>query len=104
MGATALAASPEMDTELYVAPAAAELFIPEDKRLNLLQLSESTCKWPIGDPADADFHFCSHEADNGRSYCEFHHSLAYQGVRRRRQTAERHAALVEAVPLRAIAV
>jgi len=36
MGATALAMAPEMDTQLYVAPATQEIFIPEDKRLNLL--------------------------------------------------------------------
>ena len=73
-------------------------------RVTLMTLTSRTCKWPIGDPADADFHFCSHDAENGRSYCEFHHSLAYQGVRRRRQVAERRAAPVEALPLRAIAV
>ena len=50
VGATALAHDPQMDQELYVAPAVQELFIPEDKRLSLLQLSEDTCKWPIGDP------------------------------------------------------
>lgn len=73
-------------------------------RVTLMTLTSRTCKWPIGDPADADFHFCSHEAENGRSYCEFHHGLAYQGIRRRRPAAERAAAPIQVLPLRAIAV
>ena len=48
----------DLETELYVAPASAEIFIPEDKRLTLLQLNEHTCKWPIGDPLTKDFYFC----------------------------------------------
>ena len=28
------------------------------RRLSLMQLSERTCKWPIGDPATDDFWFC----------------------------------------------
>src|ERR1700760_4543326 len=49
-GATALKIDEEFQTEVYVAPQVQELFIPEDQRLNLLQLNEHTCKWPIGDP------------------------------------------------------
>ena len=85
MGATALAASPEMDTELYVAPAAAELFIPEDKRLNLLQLSESTCKWPIGDPLTKDFYFCGQHSPETGPYCEFHSRRAYHQLDKKKR-------------------
>ncbi len=28
------------------------------RRLNLMQLTERTCKWPVGDPATDDFWFC----------------------------------------------
>lgn len=85
MGATALAASPEMDTELYVAPAAAELFIPEDKRLSLLQLSESTCKWPIGDPLTKDFYFCGQHSLESGPYCEFHSRRAYHQLDKKKR-------------------
>ena len=85
MGATALAAAPEMEAELYVAPAAAELFIPEDKRLNLLQLNEHTCKWPIGDPLSKDFYFCGqHSLDTG-PYCDFHSRRAYHQMDKKRR-------------------
>ncbi|KFC61250.1 GcrA cell cycle regulator [Devosia sp. LC5] len=85
MGATALAASPEIETNLYVAPAAAELFIPEDKRLNLLQLTESTCKWPIGDPLTKDFYFCGQHSLESGPYCEFHSRRAYHQVDKKRR-------------------
>lgn len=85
VGATALAASPEMDAELYVAPAAAELFIPEDKRLNLLQLNEHTCKWPIGDPLTKDFYFCGQHSLETGPYCEFHSRRAYHQMDKKRR-------------------
>lgn len=85
IGATALAASPEMEAELYVAPAAAELFIPEDKRLNLLQLNEHTCKWPIGDPLSKDFYFCGQHSLETGPYCEFHARRAYHQVDKKKR-------------------
>ena len=85
IGATALAMSPEVEHQPYVAPVVAELFIPEDKRLSLLQLTESTCKWPIGDPLNKDFYFCgSHSLDSG-PYCEFHSRRAYHQVDKKRR-------------------
>lgn len=85
MGATALAMQPEMDTHVYVAPQSSELFIPEDKRLNLLQLSESTCKWPIGDPLTKDFYFCGGHSLESGPYCEFHSRKAYHQLDRKKR-------------------
>lgn len=84
MGATALAQAPEMETELYVAPVA-ELFIPEDKRLNLLQLTEHTCKWPIGDPLSKDFYFCGQHSLETGPYCDFHSRRAYHQLDRKKR-------------------
>lgn len=53
-----------------------------------MTLTSRTCKWPIGDPADPDFHFCSVDAESGRSYCDFHHRLAYRGQRRAAEPAK----------------
>lgn len=85
MGATALAASPDMEAELYTAPAAAELFIPEDKRLSLLQLNEHTCKWPIGDPLSKDFYFCGQHSLETGPYCEFHSRRAYHQMDKKKR-------------------
>jgi len=35
------------------------------------------CKWPIGDPGDADFHFCGSPSVADRPYCPEHCALAY---------------------------
>lgn len=85
MGATALAHNPDMEAQLYVAPAVAELFIPEDKRLSLLQLTEATCKWPIGDPLNKDFYFCGQHSLESGPYCEFHSRRAYHQVDKKRR-------------------
>ncbi|GGE91013.1 GcrA cell cycle regulator [Stappia taiwanensis] len=49
----------------------------------LMTLTGGACKWPIGDPVDADFRFCNCPAEGSRSYCAFHLRLAYRGRRRR---------------------
>lgn len=85
VGATALAHDPQLEADLYVAPAVAELFIPEDKRLNLLQLNEHTCKWPIGDPLTKDFYFCGQHSLETGPYCEFHSRRAYHQVDKKRR-------------------
>ena len=54
------------------------------KRLNLLQLTERTCKWPIGDPATDDFFFCGLPSMGGKPYCEAHVQVAFQPMSARR--------------------
>lgn len=41
-------------------------------------VSDKLCRFPVGDPADSDFHFCGHEPKTGRPYCEAHCVVAYQ--------------------------
>ena len=43
------------------------------------------CKWPIGDPGEEGFHFCSSRAKPGRPYCVEHCRVAYKPPERRRQ-------------------
>lgn len=31
-----------------------------------------TCKWPLGNPNEADFHYCDAPSELGRSYCSDH--------------------------------
>ena len=53
--------------------------------LNLLELTEKTCKWPIGDPATSEFWFCGHPSEQGKPYCETHISIAFQPITTRRE-------------------
>jgi GcrA cell cycle regulator len=46
-------------------------------RLTLLQLTEHTCKWPIGDPLEAGFSFCGEHSEEGKPYCATHSRRAY---------------------------
>jgi GcrA cell cycle regulator len=54
------------------------------KRLSLMQLSERTCKWPVGDPATDDFWFCGLPSAPGKPYCETHVAVAFQPMSARR--------------------
>jgi GcrA cell cycle regulator len=54
------------------------------KRLTLMELTERTCKWPIGDPATDDFWFCGLPSIPGKPYCEAHVGVAFQPMSARR--------------------
>jgi len=54
------------------------------KRINLMELTERTCKWPIGDPATDDFYFCGLPVQQGKPYCEAHVGVAFQPMSSRR--------------------
>ena len=54
------------------------------KRLSLLELTERTCKWPVGDPATEDFWFCGLATQAGKPYCEAHVGVAFQPMSTRR--------------------
>ena len=54
------------------------------KRPTLMELTERTCKWPIGDPATDDFWFCGLAAQPGKPYCEAHVGVAFQPMSARR--------------------
>jgi len=54
------------------------------RRLTLMELTERTCKWPIGDPATDDFWFCGLPSQPGKPYCEAHVGLAFQPMSSRR--------------------
>ncbi|MDZ7906480.1 MAG: GcrA family cell cycle regulator [Cypionkella sp.] len=53
-------------------------------RLSLMELTERTCKWPIGDPATEEFWFCGLPSQPGKPYCEAHVGVAFQPMSARR--------------------
>lgn len=54
------------------------------KKLTLMELTERTCKWPIGDPATDKFWFCGLPSVAGKPYCEAHVGVAFQPMSSRR--------------------
>jgi GcrA cell cycle regulator len=60
-------------------------FTPVEKRLSLLQLNESVCKWPIGDPHQKGFYFCGQQSEAHMPYCRYHNNEAYYYVSKRKR-------------------
>ena len=58
---------------------------PLVENAGILELSEQTCKWPVGDPGDNGFHFCARRSDMGIPYCPYHARVAYQPASERRR-------------------
>jgi GcrA cell cycle regulator len=54
------------------------------RRLTLMELTERTCKWPVGDPATENFWFCGLPTQPGKPYCEAHVGVAFQPMSSRR--------------------
>lgn len=57
--------------------------------IGIEDLTERTCRWPIGDPRHDDFHFCGASIEPGQSYCEHHAALAYQQPQPREDRSKR---------------
>jgi GcrA cell cycle regulator len=75
-GNTALAHAYEFEVEPEPEPI--DNVIPLGQRRTLLELTEETCRWPIGDPGTADFFFCGGQTVTGLPYCAYHSRVAYQ--------------------------
>jgi len=50
----------------------------KQKQKTVATLEQYDCRWPIGDPKDADFHFCGERSLARRPYCELHWRMAFQ--------------------------
>ena len=47
-------------------------------KTSLLDLNDRVCRWPMGHPGEADFHFCGDKVNPGFPYCVAHCGRAYQ--------------------------
>jgi GcrA cell cycle regulator len=81
-GNTALAHG--YDYEVEPEPEFVDNVIPIGQRRTILELTEETCRWPIGDPGSADFFFCGGQTSTGLPYCSYHSRVAYQPTNMRR--------------------
>ncbi|GGI78380.1 hypothetical protein GCM10007973_13860 [Polymorphobacter multimanifer] len=69
-------------------------------RVTLLDLNEKICKWPIGHPGDADFHFCGKPVQANFPYCSEHCAIAYQAQLPRRDRDRRPPPQMPGMPRR----
>ena len=65
-------------------------------------IGANECKWPIGDPASADFHFCGQGAAGGKPYCAYHSQVAFQPSTGRRERARKQPAALAAPAFTAV--
>lgn len=50
-------------------------------KISLMDLKMNSCRWPIGEPKDADFHFCGKDTVTGKPYCAEHCKIAYTSLK-----------------------
>ncbi len=55
------------------------------RRVTIMELRESMCRWPLGDPTSPDFHYCGDRAITGLPYCTHHAQIAYQPAAERKR-------------------
>ncbi|WP_372426681.1 GcrA family cell cycle regulator [Salinarimonas chemoclinalis] len=79
---------PQPLAETFARPApkpAGEIAVAPSERVTIMDLRESMCRWPMGDPNSPDFRFCGARSPTGMPYCDHHAQIAYQPSADRRR-------------------
>ena len=51
-----------------------------------MDLSATTCRWPFGDPAEPDFHYCGQLPQRNRPYCDAHEAVSSPASQRKNRS------------------
>lgn len=62
-----------------------DVAVPMSERVTIMDLRESMCRWPMGDPTKPEFRFCGARSVTGLPYCSHHSRIAYQPVADRKR-------------------
>ena len=62
-----------------------EAVVPRSEGVTIMELRESTCRWPLGDPTTPKFRYCGARVVEGPPYCSHHAQLAYQPATERKR-------------------
>jgi GcrA cell cycle regulator len=90
IGNTALALQPLM-LEAPLPQVARDVVVPICEPVTIMELRESMCRWPIGDPAQTEFRYCGAKKLPGLGpYCSCHAGIAYHGQNDRRRERPPH--------------
>ena len=63
-------------------------FEPENPK-SLEELTEDTCKWPIGHPNEEKFYFCGRKPEGDFPYCKLHVLYAFQPKNQKEDVLEK---------------
>ena len=61
------------------------LIEPKFLKLKLLDLTESTCKWPVNGETEKDYCFCGVNTNATSPYCEYHANKAFHNMKSRQR-------------------
>jgi GcrA cell cycle regulator len=90
IGNTALALQP-LVMEAPRPQAALDVVVAICEPVTIMELRESMCRWPIGDPTQSEFRFCGAKKLPGQGpYCACHSGIAYQRQHDRRHGRPPH--------------
>ncbi len=93
-GANALAFSIAEQPQMHAVRIEEEVVVPMSLRVTIVDLKESMCKWPLGDPTTSEFRYCGSPAHNAGPYCQHHGKLAYQPAQDRRRERDRRTLMI----------
>jgi len=83
--ATVAKPAPAPEAQMPIVPARVQQPVrAKGAKVTLLDLNDRICKWPIGHPDEAGFHFCGKPVNTGFPYCQEHCLVAYQAQMPRR--------------------
>ena len=70
---------PPTAPEAFIASADFDAAIPVQQRRTLMQLTDKTCRYPVGEPGSAEFFFCGGDTQDNPPYCSFHSNICFSG-------------------------
>lgn len=68
---------------------ASDIVVDISERVTIMDLRDTMCRWPLGDPTSAEFRFCGGVSREIGPYCAHHSRIAYQPAQDRRRERER---------------
>jgi GcrA cell cycle regulator len=77
--------APQVEPEPNLPAIDDDIVVPMSERVTIMDLRESMCRWPMGDPTKPDFRFCGARSSAGLPYCGHHARVAYQPVTDRKR-------------------
>lgn len=92
---------PEVKSVIPEPEFTAPVVLESGARSTVATIKNNMCKWPLGDPAKDDFHFCGQPTLSGKSYCAYHAHLAFQPPQRRTERSEPRRAIASGEKRRA---
>jgi GcrA cell cycle regulator len=85
-GNTALALQARPMTMPHIQRALEDVLVPITEHVTIMELRESMCRWPMGDPTSTEFRYCGGKRPIGEGpYCPLHSRMAYQPAQDRRR-------------------